>query len=297
MTLGKKLSSYRKIAGLTQQQLGEHLNLSAQAISKWENDLAEPDLSALRALAELYKVSVDELLDLDATSIDIAGAEQAEENETPAANTAAMPIGFCKGCGIAVTEENLGTSDPVILCEKCLNAKNEEKKRIEQQKKQAEAKRIYEEKARREENARKLKRGMIWHFIVAALAAGLFLSAMIGVLAEEFSVGMLVGALIGTGIVFCLVFCLFYECWVNDVVFEWTSKAFQAPGLIFTFDLDGCLWLIGMKLLFWAIGVLFSLACGAIGIAIASVISPFVFPYVIYHIRKSIKTGEECEVV
>ena len=40
MTLGKKLSSYRKIAGLTQQQLGEHLNLSAQAISKWENDLA-----------------------------------------------------------------------------------------------------------------------------------------------------------------------------------------------------------------------------------------------------------------
>ena len=228
----------------------------------------------MRALAELYKVSVDELLDLDATSIDIAGAEQAEENETPAANTAAMPIGFCKGCGIAVTEENLGTSDPVILCKKCLNAKNEEKKRIEQQKKQAEAKRIYEEKARREENARKLKRGMIWHFIVAALAAGLFLSAMIGVLAEEFSVGMLVGALIGTGIVFCLVFCLFYECWVNDVVFEWTSKAFQAPGLIFTFDLDGCLWLIGMKLLFWAIGVLFSLACGAIGIAIASVISP-----------------------
>ena len=63
MTLGKKLSCYRKLAGMTQQQLGAHLNLSAQAISKWEKDLTEPDLSTLRALAELYKVTVDELLD------------------------------------------------------------------------------------------------------------------------------------------------------------------------------------------------------------------------------------------
>ena len=34
MTLGKKLAGYRKLAGMTQQQLGDILNLSAQAISK-----------------------------------------------------------------------------------------------------------------------------------------------------------------------------------------------------------------------------------------------------------------------
>ena len=65
MTLGRKLAGYRKLAGFTQQQLGEHLNLSAQAISKWEKDLTEPDLATLRVLAELYKVTVDELLDLN----------------------------------------------------------------------------------------------------------------------------------------------------------------------------------------------------------------------------------------
>jgi transcriptional regulator with XRE-family HTH domain len=58
MSLGRKLANYRKLAGFTQQQLGEALNLSPQAISKWENDLAEPDLATLRALSELYKIPI-----------------------------------------------------------------------------------------------------------------------------------------------------------------------------------------------------------------------------------------------
>ena len=65
MTLGKKLSNHRKLAGITQQQLAEQLNLSAQAISKWENDMSEPDLTTLKALARLYNTTVDELLDVD----------------------------------------------------------------------------------------------------------------------------------------------------------------------------------------------------------------------------------------
>ena len=63
MTLGKKLANYRKLAGLTQQQLGEKLNISPQAISKWENDLAEPDLSTIRALSKLYNISIVELIE------------------------------------------------------------------------------------------------------------------------------------------------------------------------------------------------------------------------------------------
>ena len=126
-------------------------------------------------------------------------------------------------------------------------------------------------------------------------AVGL-LAIMIAAMVSSFSVGLLVFTIIGTYAVFSLVFCLFYDTWVEDVVFEWTSKAFQAPGLIFTFDLDGCLWLIGMKLLFWLIGALFGLVCSAIGIAIAFVIAPFVFPYTLYHIRRSLKTGTMCEV-
>lgn len=308
MTLGKKLSSYRKLAGLTQQQLGERLNLSAQAISKWENDLAEPDLSALRTLAELYKVSIDELLDPESGFPDmsadahVTNEEASEEEpaleegeEVPKAEYV-PPIGFCKICGIAVTEENLGTREPVIACQKCLAAKKEEARRAELLKKQQAERQARIAKAKQDEYLGKIRKGAIWHSVVAGLAAAVFLAIMIAAMVSSFSVGLLVFTIIGTYAVFSLVFCLFYDTWVEDVVFEWTSKVFQAPGLIFTFDLDGCLWLIGMKLLFWLIGALFGLVCGAIGIAIAFVIAPFVFPYVIYHIRKSLKTGTECEV-
>lgn len=63
MTLGKRLKLLRKMNYYTQQTLAQELNISAQAISKWENDLSEPDLATLRKLAELYKISLSELLE------------------------------------------------------------------------------------------------------------------------------------------------------------------------------------------------------------------------------------------
>ena len=85
MSIGNNLTAYRKRQGLTQQQLGEILNLSSQAISKWENDQAEPDLATIRKLAELYGVSLDALLSPDAavTPIAVAPAENSASTETP----------------------------------------------------------------------------------------------------------------------------------------------------------------------------------------------------------------------
>ncbi len=63
MTLGKRLKFLRRRNYYTQQQLAQELNISAQAISKWENDLSEPDLATLRKIAELYNMSISELLE------------------------------------------------------------------------------------------------------------------------------------------------------------------------------------------------------------------------------------------
>ena len=46
-TLGKKINEYRKLAGYTQEELAEKVNVSSQAVSKWENDLSVPDLGAV----------------------------------------------------------------------------------------------------------------------------------------------------------------------------------------------------------------------------------------------------------
>lgn len=66
MSLAEKLVTLRKQKGLTQMDLAERLNVSRQTISKWEAGVAVPRTDNLRALGELYGVSVDYLLDDDA---------------------------------------------------------------------------------------------------------------------------------------------------------------------------------------------------------------------------------------
>lgn len=63
MTLGEKLKSARKSAGLTQEQLAEKLLVSRQAITKWESDRGMPDVENLKSLSQLLGVSIDYLLD------------------------------------------------------------------------------------------------------------------------------------------------------------------------------------------------------------------------------------------
>jgi transcriptional regulator with XRE-family HTH domain len=62
MTLGKRIAMLRRQRGLKQDDLANSLGVSAQAVSKWENDQTCPDISLLPKLAELLEVSVDELL-------------------------------------------------------------------------------------------------------------------------------------------------------------------------------------------------------------------------------------------
>ena len=61
-TLGKRIAALRKAKGYTQEQLAEKVGVSAQAVSKWENDISCPDITLLPLLADLFGVSVDELL-------------------------------------------------------------------------------------------------------------------------------------------------------------------------------------------------------------------------------------------
>ena len=61
-TLGKRIVLHRKRLGLTQDKLAEALGVTAQAVSKWENDLSCPDITLLPKLAQLFGITTDELL-------------------------------------------------------------------------------------------------------------------------------------------------------------------------------------------------------------------------------------------
>ena len=61
-TIGKRIAELRKSKGLTQEDLADRLNVSGQAVSKWENDQTCPDISLLPQLSRVLGVSTDELL-------------------------------------------------------------------------------------------------------------------------------------------------------------------------------------------------------------------------------------------
>ncbi len=61
-TLGNRIALYRKQNNYTQEELASKLNVSSQAVSKWENDLSIPDISLLIDLANLFNVTLDTLV-------------------------------------------------------------------------------------------------------------------------------------------------------------------------------------------------------------------------------------------
>lgn len=62
MLFNEKLKKLRKEEGLTQEQLAEKLNVSRQAITKWETGEGVPDIENIKQISNLFNVTIDELL-------------------------------------------------------------------------------------------------------------------------------------------------------------------------------------------------------------------------------------------
>lgn len=74
---GHIISELRKKKGLTQKQLGKKLNVSYQAVSKWENNLSEPDLETLEKLTDVFEISMSEFFAMSKDN-DLNKIEQTE---------------------------------------------------------------------------------------------------------------------------------------------------------------------------------------------------------------------------
>lgn len=71
MTLEKKLVRLRKKEGMSQADVSEKLNVSRQAVSRWEAGDSRPSIENLQALCKLYNVKLNDLLD-ESNKIEIA---------------------------------------------------------------------------------------------------------------------------------------------------------------------------------------------------------------------------------
>mgnify|MGYP001025019736 CR=1 FL=1 len=64
MTLGERIKKEREFINLSQAALGEILQITQQAVGRWEKNLSEPDITTLKKLASLFQITLDELLDI-----------------------------------------------------------------------------------------------------------------------------------------------------------------------------------------------------------------------------------------
>ena len=90
-TLGRRIARLRLTKTATQERLAKELNVSPQAVSKWENDINYPDISLLPDLARFLGVSVDELL----SGANASAQESAAEVVSDAADEPAEIVEEC----------------------------------------------------------------------------------------------------------------------------------------------------------------------------------------------------------
>ena len=94
-TLGTMIAELRQQHGMTQLELAEKMGVTDKAVSKWERDLSCPDINSIPNLAEILRVSVEELMQVK------------KEAETPVSKVAEImeiaPKAVAMAMGIAVT--------------------------------------------------------------------------------------------------------------------------------------------------------------------------------------------------
>ena len=89
-TLGRRIARLRLAKTATQERLAKELNVSPQAVSKWENDINYPDISLLPDLALFLGVSIDELLSGASASAQESVAAQESAAEKSAAEAVSV---------------------------------------------------------------------------------------------------------------------------------------------------------------------------------------------------------------
>ena len=95
-TMGMMIATKRKELGMTQLDLAEKMGVTDKAVSKWERDLSYPDINSLPQLAEVFDMSVDDLMQVKRESM-----EQGEKT-TVKDIFRLIPRAVCIAMGVAV---------------------------------------------------------------------------------------------------------------------------------------------------------------------------------------------------
>lgn len=302
MKLGEKIVRLRKKNGMSQERLADALDVSRQSVYKWEVNDSVPDMEKIAKMVEIFGVTYDFLLndkiEFDETAVTEKVKEEAplsKVNETqvePETETVVEkavepePLGECSICRKKIYEQGdlivheaqetyVGETRQVVPawveCKECQN------------------KAALKQRSQKLEQLKKTNKKAI---IVGSIVAGVLLIAcIIGLVMIENKVPMIVV----TALVAVFIFPTFYSVMMDNTFIGefWSEVAswgfVRMPGIIFSLDFNGIVFLIATKILLTILSITLAVACAALATVLAALFSPVCFPLSISRYQKEKK--------
>lgn len=294
MNLGEKIVRLRKDKGMSQERLAEVLEVSRQAVYKWEINESVPDMGKISKMVELFGVSYDFLLN---DKIGFDGKVETPEPEkaiTPIKEEAPIeieeekedepvpepeppkPLGKCAVCGKEIYEasdlikhpatftlDHNGikqmTSQEFIECRSCQN------KTL---------------KALNMNDLASLQKKNRLAIILGCIITPIVFAILLGISIYSGHVGLIVGSIVIGILLFPTIYSIVLD---NTFAGEWwadiSSWGFvRMPGIIFSLSFDGIVFLIATKILLSILAFALVAFCVILATLICMVFSPITFP-------------------
>ena len=293
MTFGQKLKKLRTEKNLTQKDLADQLHVTFQTVSKWESDINEPDFSTLKEIAKLLDCSIEYLFSEDEQPVEEPKQEVVEVTPAPVEQVTKTIIihqnelHVCARCGEDIPEDELVSED---ITKKERHGRSTRTVSVGQtfyhrecfeqvKKERAEAAR----RAREEKASVAKRRSFGWGIAGGVIALGI--SLWIFLSNTQYihpALGVLFSVLAGYAI-FAMLYCIISGSYIGEVFVWCASASIKFPGLIFSWDLDGIIWVICMKIFFSICAFLFGLLALGFAIVFSATLGVFSFPFVLIH--------------
>lgn len=260
--IGNNIKRLRTEQNMTQKNLADKLFVSAQAVSRWENNEVEPSIGTITELAKIFGVSTDSLLGVDTPSEAPAEPEVIVEKEYVYRETPKQMLALCGKCNSPIYDK----SDIVRRFENNIVCKNCD---------------TIEKEAATQKNIKTSRKKRIQSFIFGGIAFTLLFLFFITGSGGDFGT-IAVGFFIALSLFSFISCCILKNNFIGDMSLEIISWSFVTfPGLIISLDLDGIIWFLTVKLAFLCIAIVLALIFSILAVIVGSFVSLFVYPFAI----------------
>lgn len=277
--LSNNIKTLRMKMGLTENELADMLTATPQDVLKWENGEQEPSIDTIRKMASIFKVTISEII-----GEEFHVPEGISKSENVAAERPKTVLTICENCKRPIYKsEEIVTSTRYVentpttcyICSDC-DKLNKEK---QQQK--------VEKNSKSHRN-----KSFVWGTIISIIV--LVIGILTGVSGETSGETIALIALLPI-FTFTFVSCIFLNNnFVGEIFLEIASWGFvKFPGIIFSFSLDGFLWLIGIKILFGIMGFILGGLTVLLALIICMPLSAIAYPFAIVKSYKNPKLTEK----